>query len=668
MLPNFLARLLKSIKNTGNTRMFNILNKHLLSKGIKKEEIKIQKEQYFDKINSLIEKIDTKDSNCVIDFFEHNNSYKTAYENLKIIKEASELELGEYLDFCKITKLIINEKPLEEHLQLARDFKNYKLEEEEQGNFKQLLDLVKISLKDIAKILEVMIYTKNAGCPLPQKKIVKYYDSYRPASEDLELLKQAWIFSYERIKRKHDFDINIEDFIQAVKYKHDPRTFVSNFSRILDNEISIPFERYKNLDLDDQKISDLVSLLIKTKFANIFVDFDIVYNDLKLLDVWQVIRYLVRFIDTGFYNFDYMKLRNFYFFKGDLDKLHRAALYNRQKKIFEESDNFYETVVEITVVKNKNLNFDPLLFLISIELAEALQIEPPQKTDNLHKDIIQMVKNDYMAGYDVFVILNMISLIRKNDLNLEYSTAKLIEKSAGVEDEDNAAFFKNIVYKALQPVLFEGESFMVTTKDNIEIKASIMIETVMNLQNFFTGADEKVLLKRSSVILIDEIQRKYNHDEIIINIEKIANNVLVRLLQETRENSPKYITQKQMNKVSETSENGHENSINHKTETDENIAEENEMNFEQNRKEEKFINSSKYIPRKVLIPRIDYVKSTFKEYIKEKESFEFQRMEEEAKIEKIRAEIEIKKAWAKSGDLKYLILKDNEEDKKNEHR
>ena len=84
-------------------------------------------------------------------------------------------------------------------------------------------------------------------------------------------------------------------------------------------------------------------------------------------------------------------------------------------------------------------------------------------------------------------------------------------------------------------------------------------------------------------------------------------------------------------------------------------------NFYKTEKSEKFINVSKYKPLKVLIPRIDFVQDTFKEFEKVKEEFEWHKQRIEAEIEKLRADAKIREAWAKKGDLKYLILKDEEQ-------
>jgi len=219
--------------------------------------------------------------------------------------------------------------------------------------------------------------------------------------------------------------------------------------------------------------------------------------------------------------------------------------------------------------------------------------------------------------------------------------------------------------------MLTGESVNVTTKDNIEITANIEIEAIIQLENYVKGSDKDILFSRANAIFIDEIQRKFNHDEIIVNIEKIGNNILYRLNNESRDRKYNYVPNNMMKRVKH--DHHHSENDNHTKEEEKEENKQHDKNSSSNynnndhNKNLKFVDVSKYKPLKVLIPRITFNKDSFKNYDKMKEEFEIHKRREEAKIEKIKAEIEVKRAWAKSKDLKYLILKDDDEKEDSHH-
>jgi uncharacterized protein YqfA (UPF0365 family) len=573
-------------------------------------------------------------------FLAYFNSYEELLNAFALIIKAQNLDLDEYIDLNTIRKILTKGYDPEFFFNLAKDFKNFKLYEDEQGNFAKLRELIDIPQKDIQKIVDIMIFTKNEGFPLKQKAIIKYYDCQRPASEDITKLKDAWIYA-----KKHNIDISIQDFIQSIKYKRDPLKFVENYDKILKNDIPISFSDFKNFYIDQNKIAELIGLLIKAKLANIFLEFSTIYDDIKLnRNVWDIIKYLIKFHDSGFINFSYQDLRNYAVFGGDLNTLHNAFIYNKKLNIIPENELFKKSI-EILLVKNKELKFNSLLMIKALELAKKsdFDISPEE------------VHNDYLAGYDVFNILNNILYAKKHNIEISYNIAKLLEK------QPNG--FSNILFDAMNPILLKSDqAVQVTTKDNIEIKIEMMIEATIQLKNFFKGSGQDVLFRRANAIFIDEVQRKYNHDEIIMNIEHIANNILYRLNNESRDRKYVYIPNSQMLKID------NENNIEEKEIHTEKPKISDEYNNEQNNSNIKFIDTSKYKPLKVLIPRIDFVKDTFKEFDKAKEEFEIHRKKAQAEIEKIKAEIDVQKAWAKGDQLKYLILKDdNKNDEHNRH-
>ncbi|MEA3450673.1 MAG: flotillin-like FloA family protein [Bacteroidota bacterium] len=621
---------IKRIQNLIKTKRFlRKLDKRLvIGMGYDEKEIKTQHKNHYEQIKSFLLKNEIS-YYSILDFIANVDSYDDVIASFKVILKAETLGLNEYIDIDTVIKILKKDFDPYFYFGLAKDFKNYKLEENGQGDFNRLRKYVEIPEKSLKDIVDVMLFTKNAGHPLSQKNVVKYFDSKRPDTEDVFKLKDAWIFAKE-----HEFEIDIYDFIQAMKYNRDPMIFVINYNKIISNDIPISFENFKILNIEQDKIGELITLLIKAKMAGIYLDFETIYDDiLQNRDVWSIIQYIIKFQDAGFDDFDYNDLRYFFIYGGDLKNLYSSYLYNRKHNIISPK-KLYKSTLEILIVKNKELNFNSYFLLKAIEIA---------KSDDFNINADDII-NDYLAGHNVFGLILDIIYARKNNVQVTYPLAKFLDTlDIG---------FNNLVIEALNPVMLAAESVNVTTKDNIEITANIEIEAVIQLDNYVKGSDKEILFTRANAIFIDEIQRKYNHDEIIGNIEKIGNNILYRLNNESRDRKYNYIPDNQMKKVKNEQQ-------------EENFS--SNYNYNDHNQDLKFVDVSKYKPLKVLIPRITFNEESFKNYDKIKEKFELHKKREEAKIDKIKAEIEVKRAWAKSKDLKYLILKDDDEKSDSQH-
>ncbi len=657
-------------------RFINRLNKQLKYHGFTSAQLKQERGKYWSRILSYFLEYPEYTYRDMWIFLSNVESYEDAVNNMKVIQQADTMGLDDYINFHTIAQLILKGKDVDLFLKLAIDFKNYKLEENGQGNFKKLRKYIRVREGDLQRIVDVMIFTKNAGYPLKQKQIMSFYNSSESAKDNLYKLKDAWIYAKE-----HKLNITIDDLIQAAKYERDPFKYVINYNRILQNDIPIPYERFKVLDVEQNKITQLIGLLIKAKYSNIYIDFEKIYEEIKLRNVWEIIDYLIKFQKAGFDFFEYETISNFHALGGDLPKLYAGFLYNKKFKIIDDFRKYFESVKEITLALSKqpdlnikdedgnvvNIQFDAVLLVKSIELGK--KFNPPIDEDE--------IIGNYLGGIDVYNILNYINYARSHNIKVSYKSAKLIDKAYRTKGG-----FKEVIKTALNPILFEGNSVRVTTKDNIEIVANMAIEAVLQPDNFFKGSDEKILFQRANAIFIDEVQRKYNHDEIIVNIEKIAENILFRLNNESRDREYEYIPEQKMTKVSHShhghteqpkeqehihSDEEHHNEGQkhlHETETHDKTP----KFIAKNKHSLKFIDVSKYKPLKVLIPRIDFVQDTFKEFEKVKEEFEIHRQKAEAEIEKLHAEIKIKQAWAEKGDLKYLILKDDEQNNDTSHQ
>lgn len=665
-------------------RFANKLDRELTANGVAKADLKEDRRKYIYKIDSIIRVLDV-DQNAIRVFVSNVKSYEEAFGYLKLSKKANSLKLDGYFDFKQIISLLLKSKSPDFFYKLAKFYKNFELEENGQGSFSKLIGYIDIPDEDLELIVDALIFTKNAGCPLSQKNIVKYYDSNRTASQDINSLKEAWIFAYE-----HKIPVTIRDFIQTIKYERDPYRFVVNYNKILNSDLPIPFEKFKIFNVAQNKIEEFIGLMIKSKIAEIYLDFETLYDDMKLgRDVWSVMRYLIKFHDSGFDSVDYASLRNFQLFGGQLDKLHEAFLYNRKRKIIDEKA-FFDRVVEILLVKSKELNFNSLSCIKAIELAYAqadIEAEELGTNEVNREEVANDVFNDYLAGVDVYVVINYIKFAKAHGIFIAYGVAKIFNQLPNFS-------FKEAVFQALNPqILKDYETFLdendeefeepkklrVTTKDNIEILINLEIQAVLIPNNYFAGSDEKILFQRANAILIDEIQRKYNHDEIIVNIDKISKNVLFRLMEETRDIDYKYIPETQMNKVKSKShhtEHGHDSHIEEQHSKKQELNKESKHHEANHHQEEKphheeeefkksddkkikFISVSKYKPLKVIIPRIEFVESTFKEYEKAKAEYDHHIQAMHTDLDKLKAEIELKKAWARGENIKYKFLEDD---------
>ncbi|MBN2664039.1 MAG: hypothetical protein JXR68_10355 [Bacteroidales bacterium] len=670
------------------TRFCNRLAKRLIAKGGDAKQINLDKKSYFGKIRANLLKIDNNFRDLRWYLIPYLKSFEQAVQYLKMFSLSKKYGFDNYFNFETVASLLRKgKKNLDFYFNLARSFEHYQLDENEQGNFTKFGDYDSIDDEILPEIVDVMIYTKNTGYPLTQKNIIKFYDaiSNTPTIKNLfedeklykekliELLdsyKRAWVYQNE-----NKLEIKTIDYIQAAKSGRDPFNFVVTFSRLIENDIPLQYEKFKIIPLPEATITQLIGYLIKAKFSGVLLNFDDLYQEIiRKVPVNTVLEFLIKFYKVGCSDFDYLMLRNLHFMGGDLKKFFEGYILN-QKTIKLSAKELYDHVFKILSIADLKPKFDTFLFVIALRMAKENSVPFDEIID------------DYISGYNVFSILDYVNFAKKNELNLNYGLAKLIDKFCDRSENDAKNCVKETIDRALNPVFIDGDSFLVTTKDNIEIKAKMKIEAVFIIENYFKGSDEKVLLDRASAIFIDEVQRKYDHDQIIMNIEKISNNVLDRLLKETRTQTTEYFFQDENNEP-KVELHHNENNIHHTDSTDNNHKSEEHHNTDehnhtteikhsdkktlklpkQSDKEiDKFINVSKYKPLKVLIPKIEFVEATFKEFEKAKHDYEHNLHEHMIHFKEKEAEIEIKKEWAKGNFNKYIIFKDDDENETGQH-
>lgn len=682
LIKDVIKRDLRAIK------FCNRLAKRLIAKRGNAKQINLDKKSYFGKIRANLLKIDNKFRDLRWFLIPYLNSFEQAVEYLKMFSLSKKYGFDNYFNFETVASLLRKgKKNLDFYFNLARNFEHYQLDENEQGDFTKFGDYDSIDDEILPKIVDIMIYTKNTGFPLSQKNIVKFYDaiSNTPNIKDnfkedklyheklIELLdsfKRAWIYQNE-----NKIEIKTIDYIQAAKIGRDPFLYVVTFSRVLENDIPLSYDKYKIIPLPEEEITKLIGYLIKAKFSDVLINFDDLYQEIiRKVPVNIVLEILIKFYKVGCKDFDYLKLRNLHFMGGDLKRFFEGYILN-QKTIKLSAKELYDYVFKILSIADLKPKFDTFLFVIALRMAKENSIE------------FEEIIDDYISGYNVFSILDFVNFAKKNELNLSYGLAKLIDKFCNRSENEAKNCVKDTIDMALNPVFIDGESFLVTTKDNIEIKAMMKIEAIFIIENYFKGSDEKVLLDRASAIFIDEVQRKYNHDEIIMNIEKISNNVLDRLLKETRTQTTEYFFTDE-NDEHQTKSHHYENNSQHFTSTHNSHNTDGHHNTDehnhtaeikhsdkktlklpkQSDKEiDKFINVSKYKPLKVLIPKIEFVEATFKEFEKAKHEYENSLHEHSIHLKEKEAEIEVKKEWAKGNFNKYIIFKDDEENEEGHH-
>lgn len=620
------------------------------------DEIKSKKNEFRNSMKVFFQEFDLERSQQ-IRIANYTNSFDEVKQELDILLQAKKMELDEYMNASILINLLKKKRNLSIFFGIARDFKNFKLYEDQQGDFKRLIGLVSIKDEQIRDIVDVMIYTKNVGCPVRQKKIVKYFDSNRPHSEDLVNFRDAILFANENGFLE---DLQIEDFIHIVKYKRKPLSFVKNYYKIKKFNLPIPLEKFKYLNLEEKLISELISLLVKLQLADFYIDFDILYRDIyQGRDVWHVLQYLIKFNNSGLNYFTYNELRTYMIYGKTLKNLHRALLDYKstlekksEEEIEKEIKQFYSYCLKIYISKDDEIAFNAIKLNLCFNNAKKYGLTKEQ------------IVNDYLAGYDVASIILLLNYAESKLLKISYELAKLYIKF-GIDLKNQ------VIFPALVPSVIETPEVKVTTKDNVEIKTKLNIELLLQVPNFFNGFGEDVLAMLANILFIEEVQRHYNHDEIIVNIDKIEKNILTRLYTESSSAILEYFDKSKMTKVKNEEEH-EEEELDEAAESHIDIAENKDISIKEISLKKisegpdiELIKISKYKPIKILIPRIEFVEATFKEYEKVKEKFELHKEKEKAELEAIKAEIELKRAWAESKDLKYLILKDDE--KSSEH-
>jgi len=664
-------------------RFCNRLAKSLIRKGGNAKQINNDKKAYFEKIRSSLIKIDNNYQELKWYLIPYIKSFEQAVEYLKMFSKSKKLGFDNYFNFNTVASLLRKgKKNLDFYFNLARSFEHHKLDENEQGNFTKFGDYDSVDDDALPKFVDIMISTKDTGFPLSQKNIVKFYDAISniPSIKEscnndkelkekyfelLESYKSAWIFQNEK-----NVEIKTIDYIQAVKNDRTPFYFVVDFERLKDNDIPLSYKKYKILPLSEPEIRKFVGYLIKAKFSGIIIEPDEIYQEIiKKFPVNTILEFYIKFYKVGCKDYDYIMLRNLHFMGGDLKKFFEGYILN-QKTSKLSASKLYEKVFKILSIAILKPKFDTFLFVLAINKG---------KENNVSVDEIV---DDYISGYNVFTILDYVDFARKNKLNLSYGMAKFIDKFCDRSKDENHNCIKETINKTLYPVFIDGKSFLVTTKDNIEIRAKMKIEAIFVIENYFKGSDEKVLLDRASAIFTDEIQRKYNHDEIIINIEKISNNVLDRLLKETRSQVTQYFGSEEMIKIENShghdevhkeeihndvhhQDNTHEKEKHHDDTHHEALIEHSENSFfpqQSDNKDDRFIKNSKYKPLKVLIPKIEFVEATFKEFEKLKHHYEHELHQHAIDFKKQEMEIDLKKEWARGHFNKYIIFKDDDGD------
>jgi len=505
------------------------------------------------------------------------------------------------------------------YYQLALIFQHMGITEESDfANFSKLFEYPGINDETLLELVYVLSEAKARDFPIKQDDLMRFYYANPPHSTDLKALFQALLASKE-----NDLNLTLEDFIKGVISGRSPRIFLATWQKIVENQLPISKMFYISLSLDPKKIYKIINLMATAKKYGQYIEFDKIYKQLMSgLKPDGILKVLIKMLESGF-EVDYDYISKLAANRVDLATIVPAFELARSKGF--DIKNFIADINRLLLLKKtkeeaeaSNEYFNLLNFTKAIVAASEVY--------GIDKEIIL---NDYISGLDAWSILDLITYAKKQGVDISYPLAKALDKT-----EEG---LKTIVAKSLNPFEIDVHGVRVTTKDNIEILANIDVFVTYNPANYFKGSGEDILIRRIKAIFIDEVQKKYNHDEIIENIELLSRNILLRLMGKKPIQSP-------IEKVK---------------------LEEASKEIEEEQMEDRFSNVSKFKPVRILIPRIEFVQETFKDFEKVKHEYELHHKLAEAELEKLRAEIKIKEAWAESKDLRYLILKDEERHEEN---
>ncbi len=560
--------------------------------------------------------------------------------------EANQLKINNYVNIDLIFKTVMRGRDINNVFRIAKMFKNTKLDEVEGfADFERLI--LYINIPDI-KLLEMtyaMVESKNIGYQLRQKDLIRFYDSNKPFSENIHDFGQALMFA-----KKNKLDLDINDFIIAMINHREPFQFVNNFYNIEKHALTIPKRLFCSVNISQETMTEFIELYISAREQKIDLDFNALLKDYKInKNLKRLIKYLIRFKNEDIEEIDYEKLFYYEELNGDIKSMLEAYTYAKNKDLVFE--NLYEKLTKFLSgldvgVDKKRVN--ALNFVKAIYFGES--------NFNISR---KKIMKDYHSGIDVLALFYTMNYANLHGLKIDYIPAK-IANSIFEGGLDKA------VQKALNPFTIKGKQINVTTKDNIEIVVEINIVVLLNIYNLTKGSNEDIIIDRANNIFVEETQNRYNHNEIVKNINVISEIIILRLkgemTAEVRENIAFHMEESH-------GHGGHGNSHDKGHNKKEGEACHFHINYErENEIQKKYNKVSKFIPKKILIPKIGFDKDTFKAIELAKEEFEIHKHKAEAEVEKIRADIKIKEAWAKEGNLKYYFLKEEKEDDRPDHK
>ncbi len=671
-LDNFLSAV-----NTDKAKMSEERKEYLISIGTKYEKLKLSKFESHT-------------------FIRCTSSYKNANDLLFFLQKLSKADLRYHIGIREAEKLLAKEGSMDSYLNTIKYFNIFRLYENEQGNLKTLVSY-KIPSNAFSKIVNIMIETKNAGIPLTQRELYNFYIANRPHSENLDDLKKAWL-AIKHSKRP----ITIEDLIYVIKFKRTPLKFVQNYNKIVKSEIDVSLKRFKTLNISQKDITTAIDTVVKLRALDVYLDFEVIYAQVSAnpQNVEEAVGYLIEFNNAGFKFLSYNNLMMLKTRNVDLLKLLKTLLYNRKNKVINEK-TFFDKFTKILSARNKVAELDSFTFLraIEMEINRQQDLQDFVLTEREKIEIVETVYNEYLIGLNVFEILSFVNKVKSHDINISYEQAKAFCQQK--------QYTKNeLLEKAINPFMLHNNKketnedgtvtekpvdFHVVTKDHVEIIIHVQIQAILRLERFFDGSGKDVLFHRVYAILLNQIQQRYNHDEIIVNIEKISNNVLYELNRESKNIHVKRIPEKEMKRI-ENHGHGHDSHKiavretehhSHKTEKETSTHAEHtehqshtehsdyqtyteDTKYGTTNEKSKFNSVSKYKPLKILIPKIEFVKASFKEYEKIKEQHQHHIEAMHLELENVKTDIKVKEAWAKGDNLKYKFL-DNENIQTDEH-
>ncbi len=306
------------------------------------------------------------------------------------------------------------------------------------------------------------------------------------------------------------------------------------------NTLHVTGSQLIDLYADKSDVEKFINVMSNAKNAGVPISQDVLrvykYPD---LDIEKIVNALLNSEKAGL-GIPQNELIQHYIAGKDVEKLvsHliRAKIAGIEVKLsellehFRNSDEPYQIIEALIVSKKMNLGIT-LMELKSLCLANVNpeKYTKARKSLNINKDFgvsIDDLDNHFLNGGDGLRVLGLMELAKSQGLKLPFGLAAHIIKTEQKPED--------FVNRSLnQRVIELSRKIVVVSKDGIGIIPKIHVTVREKIEQYSKGTREDVLAERTNEALISEIERCEGYGDVLKNLEKIAKNVLKKLLGQT---------------------------------------------------------------------------------------------------------------------------------------